>query len=1019
MRCPECSHNNITAFDFCESCLAIMPGSTWTPPVDGGALAFAFGEERILESLRATAPTAPQEERDLRSFPWNPDDEDLDPFIGRDRELAGMSTAFQKVIREWSGQLVLLLGDRGLGTSTVVSRFRDRACGIEKDLLWLEAHCRDEATRPYAVFGRMLRAHFGVPPQFDDWMAGESFLAEVAELYTPEEESTANEMAWLVGFLVGFKIEGSPYLSPSDDEVQTLVPRASQGLMRLISKLAFQRPTIVVVDDAHHASAPLIALLDLLTAGMAMVPVMLLVVGRPELRQANPGWQQRDAIELKPLGRVESERTLMGLLLGIEVVPRDLVERVVDKSGGNPYAMRGIVRYLHEMGVITPADGGRRWEVDETSFFDLDIPDTLRGVASARLSTLGQSDRVILQQAAVVGKQFWFGTLVMMQRLAAAEQVWSADGVGKDDRIVELKQMLDSLVFRELLARKRDDSIVGEEVYAFRSELDRQVLYEQCPARTRARTHRMVAHWLELQSPPFVEQNLAVIARHLDIGGDKIGAASYYQRAARRAREAFHNREAVALYEEALRLTGQEQLPSRLSILQRLGRLYTTTGNYDRALSAYREMLRHAWVMRSRAKGAESLQRIGQVLRSTGRYDAARNHLVEALQLFRRVKDDRGIAGTLNDLGQLAWLTGDLDKALVTFDKSKRMRTKLKDPRGLALTLHYIGCVHLERSDYAAAERFLHDALALRRRLREQTGVSMTLNNLGVIYWGRGNPDLALNAWKESLAITQEIGNRPVAAMLMCNLAEAHMAGGDFELAIPYLEEAESILDAAGDRRTLANVLLNAATLAMARGEHTSALLSARRALETAEEIGNLRLQGLARVALGDITAGTSWSVNETPGVDEGLAIMAEGIALLAKANSALDRASAQEQLADALRKLNRLTQSVPLTRDAERFFKEVGIRPPMRTSVPWAAVLESIPEPVLNAESEPESEPESVAPKTESPAAASELSESNVSTSEKLVEGAPEPLLEATDEAAATGAPGKSRKKKRGKKKR
>ena len=312
MRCPQCGHTNITAFEFCENCLAILPNTTWARPTRSRD-PYDFDEERVLESLRATAPAAP-EERDVSTFPWNPPNHRVDTLIGRDAELKAALANIEAISTQWSGRMMLVLGNRGTGTSTFVERVRERALNEQRDLVWAQAYCRDEPTRPYSVFGRLLRDYMKVPPQLDDWMAGERFLHEVRELFGEELEATATTLAQLVAFLGGFKIEGSPYLAPSDDEVQTLVPRASQALARLLAKMAYNQPSVFVLDEAHQATAPLLALLDLLVSGLPSAPVLLLLVGRPELSQAQPHWHTRAAVQLGPLPRGACEQILRRLL---------------------------------------------------------------------------------------------------------------------------------------------------------------------------------------------------------------------------------------------------------------------------------------------------------------------------------------------------------------------------------------------------------------------------------------------------------------------------------------------------------------------------------------------------------------------------------------------------------------------------------------------------------------------------------------------------------------------------------
>jgi len=916
----------------------MLPGTSWTRIATSAGDSFDFLEERLLESMRESAPVLP-EQSDSSPFPWNPPNHRVDPLIGRDKELSTAHALLKEVVQQWCSHMVLVLGDQGVGKSTFVKRFQKEAPRIDPDLIWAQAFCRDEPTRPYAAIGWLLRSYMDTPPQLDEWMAGERLWHEVHEKFPNETEHETADIAHLIAFLVGFKIDKSPYLNPNEDDAQTLIPRASQALTRFFGRLAHNQPVVLVLDEAQQASGPLLSLIELMVEGLSSSPVLFLLVGQPELKNALPNWQDQRKIELKPMSRAATEKTLHLLLSGIDGIPKDLNERVIPKCAGNPYAVRAIVRYLHESGAIAPEEGGERWAFDESALFDLDIPNSLSGVAHARIQALDDRDRHILQKAAVIGPRFWFGQLVMLHRLSSEHSVNSVEGVGTDQTIVELQHALDSLVQREILQTVEDNSLPGETGFGFTSNLDHSVLYEQCPARVRHRFHRMIAHWLELQPADYVETKLASIARHLEIGGETWKAAQYYQRAGQSARAHFQNEEAIRYYEEALRLTGEEELANLEHLLFALGKLYASLGRNDEALDSYSRMLRYAWIMRSRSKGGVALSKMGQVYRSLGDYETARNHFVNSLQLFRSVYDDRGVAGVLDDMGQVAWLQGDVEQALVTYSKSKSLRTKLRDPRGLSLTLHSIASVYLDQGDYEAAETHLQDALEIRRKLRDEFGVCKSLSNLGVIYWGRGNAQQAEEAWRESLEIALTIGEMPLAANIMGNVAEAIAYRGEWEEACRLISDAVSIAERAGDRRTLGNLLVNQALTRMAYGEHALAMDCARRALEISEALGNMRIMGMAKVCHGDIMVGLSAAVGEAPGIQEGLSLVTEGIATLNQSGCHVDWAMALQQAADIYRKLDRLKEMSQTQKKADNAMKEHGIHPPQRLSVPWTAV--------------------------------------------------------------------------------
>jgi predicted ATPase len=133
---------------------------------------------------------------------------------------------------------------------------------------------------------------------------------------------------------------------------------------------------------------------------------------------------------------------------------------LLDRAGGNPF-------YAEEFA---------RMVLDGHSHQGL--PQSVQGLIAARLDGLALDEKELLQNAAVVGRVFWTGSL------------------GGDDR-PRLEEALHALARREFVRRERRSSIAGETEYAFRHALIRDVAYEQLPKARRADRHLAAAGWIE------------------------------------------------------------------------------------------------------------------------------------------------------------------------------------------------------------------------------------------------------------------------------------------------------------------------------------------------------------------------------------------------------------------------------------------------------------------------------------------------------------------------------------------
>ena len=98
----------------------------------------------------------------------------------------------------------------------------------------------------------------------------------------------------------------------------------------------------------------------------------------------------------------------------------------------------------------------------------------MQGIIAARLDLLPPEEKDLLQNAAVVGKQFWTGAV-------------SALGS------VEVEERLRLLEERDFVRRARRSSVDGEDEFAFRHILTRDVAYAQIPRTRRAVKHALAA----------------------------------------------------------------------------------------------------------------------------------------------------------------------------------------------------------------------------------------------------------------------------------------------------------------------------------------------------------------------------------------------------------------------------------------------------------------------------------------------------------------------------------------------
>ena len=280
----------------------------------------------------------------------------------------------------------------------------------------------------------------------------------------------------LVEMLIQLGGEPSEAIGSSPAETQ-LTTRA------LLERRAAERPLVLVIDDLHWAEPPMLDLVEHVVDWSRSVPILLLCVARPELFDVRPGWAggklNATSILLEPLADAEA-RELADELLGDIDLDGDTRQRILTTAEGNPL-------FLEEMSALAR---GARGVVD--------VPPTIRALLQARLDTLNDDERTVIQRGAIEGQVFHRGAVTALAPATSA---------------VDVSKQLFALVRKELV-RPDQALIAGDDAFRFRHLLIRDAAYEGLPKSVRAGLHEQFADWLAAHAE-LVEQD-EIVGYHLE-----------------------------------------------------------------------------------------------------------------------------------------------------------------------------------------------------------------------------------------------------------------------------------------------------------------------------------------------------------------------------------------------------------------------------------------------------------------------------------------------------------------------
>ena len=719
------------------------------------------------------------------------------PLVGREQELTLLRETFARVMRESKPQLLTLVGVPGIGKSRLVFElFQTIESGAFGLVFW-----RHGRSLPYGdgvtfwALSEMVKAQAGIlesdTPEDSDEKLGQAVQRFISD---------TDEAAWIERHL-------RPLAGLETDETWT-ADRSSEAFAawrRFFEALADARPLVLVFEDLHWADDALLDFVDHLVDWASGVPLLALCTARPELLARRPAWGggkvNSSTILLSALSTDETA-ALVHALLGRPAISADIQAQLLERAGGNPLYAEEFTRMLTERPT------------------ELVLPETVQGIVAARLDTLPREEKELLQDAAVIGKEFWLGAL------------------GGERSTLE--ERLHALERKEFVSRNRRSSVAGEAEYAFRHALVREVAYEQIPRAERASKHFASAEWIE--SLGRTEDHAEMLAHHyltaLELSRaagrpleDVAGAARVALReAGDRAFSLNVFPTATRYYAAALELWPTEDL-DRAELLFRLARARFVSGDElrDQSLAEAREALL-ASGRSERAAEADAL--LAEVWWQRGDRARCDLHLDRAAALVDELPASPAKAHVLSQIARYRMLAGAYEEAIRIGEEALTMAEQLELDEVRAHALNNIGAAKSFLGDpegVADLERGLDIALAVR-----SPEAARVLNNLGSAMATSGDVPRARHYFGEAIRVADELGAVALARYTRAISIAQLLTSGAWEEGLRqagvYIADRET---GASDYAEL-QIRRNRARARFARGDVDGALDDVVKALEAA-----------------------------------------------------------------------------------------------------------------------------------------------------------------------------------------
>ena len=405
-------------------------------------------------------------------------------LVGRDRELRLLLDTYARTASDRRPHLFTLVGSAGVGKSRLVSEALASLAGSGATLL--RGRCLPYGRGvTYWPVVEMVMADTGITRADEHDAALAKLDKWLVALFEDAQQLPAirSRLAVMMGLL-------TPAVGMPDTTAARVDKEIGWGIRHCLDAIARQGPLIVVVDDLQWAEPPVVETLEQLIERASDVPILLICIARPEFLEARRDWAAGQAnsttITLDPLTRTETG-TLISRLLEIEALPADLRAEIVERSAGTPLFCEEFIQMLIDEGRLVHE--GDSWRA-AGPMGEIRVPHSIQAVLAARLDSLPDAEKSVLQAASVVGERF------------EVAQVWALAGGA------EAEAPLDSL--------RRKGLVTGgdgaREEMAFRHILIRDAAYASLPKSERAALHDTFGTHLEREAAE--AQTLTEILAH-------------------------------------------------------------------------------------------------------------------------------------------------------------------------------------------------------------------------------------------------------------------------------------------------------------------------------------------------------------------------------------------------------------------------------------------------------------------------------------------------------------------------
>jgi class 3 adenylate cyclase/tetratricopeptide (TPR) repeat protein len=597
------------------------------------------GKEAPVKAYRVIAPSTRRTRFDVSA------ERGLTPFLGRERELELLLDGLDRA-KSGRGQAFSIMGEAGVGKSRLLYELRKTISN--EDVTFIEGRCLSYSTNvAYHPIIDLLKATYEIHEGDDDDRIKEKVKRGLKEQGVDE----ASTLPFILE-LLSVKDSGidALNLSPEARKDKTL-----DALKKTMLKGSEMRPLVVAVEDLHWVDKSSEETFKDWLDAISGAQLLLIFTYRPEFVHTWGGKSYHNQVNLNRLSNRET-LSMAAYILGTVVMGEDLEELILNKTEGIPFFVEEFMKSLKDLGMIEWKDSGYYLAKD---IKEVEIPSTIQEVIMARVDSLPDGTKSVLQTGSAIGREF------------SCELIKRVTGIPTPEMTPHLSVLRDS----ELLYER---GIFPQATYIFRHSLTQEVAYDSLLEKRKQEIHERIGQAIEELYADRLEEFYEVLAYHYSRSENHEKAYQYLKLAVEKAFRSYSHREAFSYCRDAI--TVLEKLPDTEETIKR--------GIEIRLLMVSRLV----WL----GFTEESLQ----ILR-------------EGERLSREINDERSLARFYSTIGYYYLYGEDSLQGIQYAEDAFQLAEKIQDLELMAQTGNYLCAAYIGLGEYKKASELAPKVIAV------------------------------------------------------------------------------------------------------------------------------------------------------------------------------------------------------------------------------------------------------------------------------------------------------------------